>query len=582
MRATETLYRIVEELDFCPGTNLFGVDDLGASFKPKRGRERHLRDWGNNKIKADAVFVQRIPYMDSSFPLIYFRRLEENDPEQIALAHKLAWNMGQAPLLFIVLPGEVKVFNTYERPRLKGETPSERLAGLIDTLNLVAWTKSVKELAARYNRIQLESGNFWQENRKRFDSRSRVEKTLFKNLRAIRERLIKTNLETRIVNSLLGRSIFIQYLEDRKDSNGHQAFPKGFFKKYCGDAEKFTDVLADKHATYEMFRHLGDKFKGDLFRSDLEDAGLEREEGNVEQGQLDLLAQFLQGDIELEEGQKCLWPLYSFDAIPIEFISNIYEEFFHSEESARQGKKGTYYTPHRLVEFMLDEVLPWDGQRTDVRVFDPACGSGIFLVEAYRRLVARWCQAKPEQTPRVDDLKKLLLNNIFGVDKNEEAIKVAAFSLYLTMCDYMRPRYIWSSVQFPVLRETNLLVDDFFHWVRKYERKERKFDLVIGNPPWESQLSEPASRYVKSRGYTVADKQIAQAFLWAAPQACDKAGDICLVAPSKGLLFTTSDKSREFRKKFFSRYNVRTVVNLSAFRDILFAKAKAPASIKRL
>ena len=143
-------------------------------------------------------------------------------------------------------------------------------------------------------------------------------------------------------------------------------------------------------------------------------------------------------------------------------------------------KSETHYTPHHLVEFLVDEVFPWDGSKTDFVALDPACGSGIFLVEIYRRLITHWFQAHPDQQITPSQLNDLLVQNIFGVDLNSEAIRVAAFSLYLTMCDFLEPRQIWEDVRFSQLRGHNLFCSDFF--AEDLEFVKRKYDLVIGNP----------------------------------------------------------------------------------------------------
>jgi hypothetical protein len=370
----------------------------------------------------------------------------------------------------------------------------------------------------------------------------------------------------------LGRSIFIKYLQDRKDRNNKNVFPESYFEKYKKGAKNFTDVLQSKTGTYHLFRTLQNKFNGDIFPVE------DKEEKEVAIESLHVVAQFLEGNIHLPSGQLAFWPFYSFDAIPIEFISNLYETFFHYEKEEKKERGGTYYTPHRIVEFLMDEVFPWDGNNTNIRIFDPSCGSGIFLVEAYRRLISRWQQNNPAKKLSANTLKKLLTNNLYGVDSNPEAIKVAAFSLYLTMCDYLEPRHIWNIVEFPRLSEKNLLARDFFDIVENVPFKNKKFGIVIGNPPWESQLSKSASRYLEKKSYPVGDKQIAQAFLWGSSEICEDKGEIALIAPSKGLLFNTSGPNKSFRKKFFSKYEIKTIVNFSALRRILFEKAAGPAS----
>ena len=162
-------------------------------------------------------------------------------------------------------------------------------------------------------------------------------------------------------------------------------------------------LLSDKTATYKLFRYLHeDKFNGDIFTID------ETKESIVCEDHLKLLQDLFRGKY-LESGQMMLWPLYSFDVIPIELISNIYQQFFHyRKEKKEREKKGTYYTPYHLVAFLMDEVLPWSGKAVDKKILDPSCGSGVFLVEAYRRLIDRWMQGHSGKYPSFSDLKIIL------------------------------------------------------------------------------------------------------------------------------------------------------------------------------
>jgi len=206
--------------------------------------------------------------------------------------------------------------------------------------------------------------------------------------------------------------------------------------------------------------------------------------------------------MDMGERQRCLWPQYAFDVIPLDFMSSIYEAFIREdEEEARAkkkteerstkpkktSKKGVVYTPGFLVDFMLDAVLPWDSDEWNVRVCDPACGSGIYLVKAYQRLIHRWRRANAWQKPTASVLREILANNLFGVDVNEHAVRVASLSLYLTMCDEIEPRYYFSRVKFPPLRKKRLLDADFFRedvaGLRSGENQD-EYDLVVGNPPW--------------------------------------------------------------------------------------------------
>jgi len=580
MDVNQTLHDLLVELDFHDSSEYVSTDS-----RKVRPQDQHFLDWGRDKIEAEGVVLQRIPVNDSSYPLAYFRQLEEYNPTNIANAHRLAWNMGRAPLLFIVVPGRILVHSTYERPRPRRTDGSlGHEAGLIDAIDLVDNVERARQQLQKYRREELLSGRLWEREyiRKRFNPNTRVEKNLLKNLSAIRSLLIdREGLDSRVVHSLLGRAIFIQYLQDRRDAQGYNAFPEGYFGRFCSGAVSFPDVLSSKQAAYSLFEALEDKFNGDIFPV------TPAEQRNVRKEHLELLAHFLTGKIEIRNRQLSFWPYYSFDAIPIEFISNMYEAFFHYEEQERDAtqdrqtkrkRTGTYYTPQRLVEFVMDEVLPWEGTNTNVSILDPACGSGIFLVESYRRLISRWRQANPRTNPDSRVLKRLMVDNLYGVDQNAEAVRVAAFSLYLTMCDNLEPRYVWTNVKFPSLREKNLWDQDFFKFADAPPNHTDSFDLVVGNPPWESQLSKHAEAYIQRRALPIGDKQIAQAFLWAAPELCKDNGRVCLIAPSKGLLFNASGPNRKFRRKFLETFKVNTIVNFASLRKNLFAKAVGPAA----
>lgn len=87
-------------------------------------------------------------------------------------------------------------------------------------------------------------------------------------------------------------------------------------------------------------------------------------------------------------------------------------------------------------------------------------------------------------------LTNILQNCIFGVDLNEEAVRVASFSLSLALCDFLDPRSIWNELTFPKLVNTNLIISDFFD--DRLRNQLTEYDVVIGNPPWQSQLTQAA------------------------------------------------------------------------------------------
>lgn len=570
---SELLNGIFECLDINSSTGLASEDSL-RSMTPF---QRLFYTQVHKKIGIDAVYFLRDANGIAKVPLIYFSIIQKYDAKEIAELHRLSWNLGEAPLLFVVTPDEILIYNNYEAPRTIEGGNLDPNAGIIETLSLAGGLAAQRLALQKYHRSLLESGEYWRQSMTRFDAQGRVDATLMSNLRIMRRTLVNQISKrcdksketiTSVVHSLLSRSIFIKYLEERKDSNGKTVFPQGFYSNFLDSAKQYTDVLSSKEATYSLFRTLKEKFNSDTLQVS------EVEIEIITQNDLDELRTFILGDSELESKQLALWPFYSFDIIPIQLISSIYELFFHLSDE--DDEKGTYYTPLHLVNLVMDEVYPWEGEYKDTSFFDPSCGSGIFLVEAYRRLVCRWMSQNDIHTITCDQLNLLLKSSIFGVDINEEAIRVASFSLSLAMCDFLDPRSIWDKLSFPRLLDNNLISSDFFDEDKSFNN--RKFDVIIGNPPWQSNITRKTKEYLKKANRVIGDKQIAQAFSIKCSELCKQSGIICLLMPSKGLLFNRSDKSRTFRANLFSYNNVLAIINLSVYRKFLFDHASGPAA----
>ena len=544
---SELLNGIFECLDINSGTGLATEDNLQSMTSFQRLFYTQVHE----KIGIDAVYFLRDVNGIAKVPLIYFSVIQKYDAKQVAELHRLSWNLGEAPLLFVVTPDEILIYNNYETPQVIENGNLDPTAGIIETLSLTDGLVSQQLALKKYHRSLLESGEYWRQSMTRFNAQNRVDATLISNLRIMRRTLINQiskrcdkskEIITGVVHALLSRSIFIKYLEERKDSNGETVFPQDFYCNFMESAKWYTDVLNSKEATYNLFLTLKDKFNGDTLQVS------EIETEIITQDDLDELRTFILGNSELESRQLTLWPLYSFDIIPIQLISSIYELFFHLSDE--EDEKGSF--------------------------FDPSCGSGIFLVEAYRRLVCRWMSQNAVQAITCDRLNLLLKNSIFGVDINEEAIRVASFSLSLAMCDFLDPRSIWDKLSFPSLLGKNLISSDFFDEDKSFNKE--RYDVIVGNPPWQSNITEKTKEYLKKVNRVIGDKQIAQAFSIKCSELCKQNGIICLLMPSKGLLFNRSDKSRMYRANLFSDNNVLAIINLSVYRKFLFDHASGPAA----
>lgn len=261
---------------------------------------------------------------------------------------------------------------------------------------------------------------------------------------------------------MLARIIFIQFLFQKQDSDGNPALNERILQDLHGQGvlseqyRELPEILENFDDTYTLFRWLNNKFNGDLFPGKGETEEEREAEWQAEMEKvwtednryLAKLAEFARGDLDMRSGQLSLWPYYSFDVIPLEFISSIYEEFVNKKSGS-----GVHYTPEYIVDFILDGVLPWNEKDWDLKILDPECGSGIFLVKTFQRLIHRWKLAHDSGKVPAHTLKTLLENNIFGVDIDKEAVRVASFSLYLTMLDNLELLEYWDSeVRFPPLR----------------------------------------------------------------------------------------------------------------------------------
>ena len=310
----ELLNGIFECLDINSSTGLATEDSL-QSLTPF---QRLFYTQVHEKIGIDAVYFLRDANGIAKVPLIYFSVIHKYDAKLVAELHRLSWNLGEAPLLFVVTPDEILIYNNYQIPRAVENGNLDPTAGIIETLNLTNGLASQRLALQKYHRSLLESGEYWRQSMTRFDAQSRVDATLMSNLRIMRRTLINQiskrcdkskEIITSVVHSLLSRSIFIKYLEERKDSNGETVFPQGFYSNFLESAKQYTDVLNSKEATYSLFRTLKEKFNGDTLQVS------EVEIEIITQNDLDELRTFILGDSELESKQLALWPLYSFDII---------------------------------------------------------------------------------------------------------------------------------------------------------------------------------------------------------------------------------------------------------------------------
>ena len=305
---------------------------------------------------------------------------------------------------------------------------------------------------------------------------------------------------------------------------------------------------------------------------------------SVEDAQyLRLVASTFKGDEP--NGQMYLnFNAYDFSYIPIETLSVIYEQFMHSTGSGRDV--GAYYTPLPIVNFMLEELDDRRPLNDGMKVLDPACGSGAFLVQCYRRLIEREIGTRGA-IPIPERLRELLTASIYGMDQDPDACAVAELSLILTLLDYVNPPDLHKNEDFklPSLRKSNIFYANFFDAKPPWDSKEpMQFQWVVGNPPWKEvdkkkikPVEVPAVKWMEthSKEFPVGRLQLAEAFAWKCTWHTDPECVFALLLPATTLFKTDAHR---FRREFFSRLDVWCVVNFSNLRHILFREAIQPAA----
>ena len=508
--------------------------------------------------------------------------------ERVAEWRRAVWNQGFAPLLWVVSPERIDLYNGFGRPRASGDADAHR----------VRWFRTVEgaldELDAFAGRLAMETGRFWQQA-EAVDRRTSVDRQLLSDLAALERDLAAAGLDRAAAQGLIGRSIFAQFLVDREIVTAER------LESEYGRGT-LSAVLRDRRATERLFDWLRDTFNGDVFPSGgapLPDAE-----------HLGRVADFLDA-VDPESGQGTLFP-YQFDVIPVELISSIYEQFAHAEPSTpgRESETDVFYTRLSLVSLVLDEIT--DGLTGTETVLDLTCGSGVFLVEALRRLVALRANGRP---PSRNLIRSTLYGQIHGVDISEAAVRVAAFSLYLAALELDPDPQPPEALRFDPLIGRTLHVGDAWEIdtmpaarpgltegkaTKKFDldpgptrsaappaatstegEAPRKFDVIVGNPPWSyrGQPSTAARRRRAGRDFPRAPRGESLDFARRAMDFASDATRFGLVLSAVQFFSRSGTGASAVKQLIDKKLSPVTLVNLSNQSDWLFSRGSMPALV---
>jgi len=330
---------------------------------------------------------------------------------------------------------------------------------------------------------------------------------------------------------------------------------------------------------------------------------------------------------------------YEFSVLPIEILGSIYEKFLGSTihfrtvkgdihtavvEEKPEVKKagGVYYTPQYIVDYIVQNTV---GEKIKnkkpeeiaaIKICDPACGSGSFLVGAYQYLLNYhldyYTQDKNLKTSlknkklfeaghstyklTIDEKQRILTNNIFGVDIDNQAVEVTKLSLYLKLLedesresseqlfkhsDITLLPYLENNIKSgnsligtdfyiqPDLTDDDRIKVNCFDWEKEFSDvfKDGGFDVIIGNPPYFNIQTLGAgseiAQYIQ-RKYNDIWQDKSDILFYFLAKAIQLSKDYIGFILSNAFLF--SDKAQKLRNKIIDDGRLAKIVNFEQFQ----------------
>jgi hypothetical protein len=503
-------------------------------------------------------------------PIVYI--CQADSEQQAREFHRLIWNQNIVPFIIVLTTKSIHLYPGFNFNTRLSESRNQSILEVANDINVVL------ERLSDFKADSIDRGILWQNRKKEISQDKRVDRVLLRNLNSLSSWLRGNGLSRHTAHSLIGKYVYLYYLQDRKILSDRK------LEQWFIDKEAVFGRKASLEGFYAITDKLEGWLNGDIFPIP------RKGEAAPEATHIQKVAAVFLGD-DPDSGQMNLdFKAYDFEHIPIETLSVVYQQFLHSEGKGK--KQGAIYTPIHLVNFILDELDARRPFRKGMKGFDPACGSGAFLVQCYRRLIERELSGNPGKKIKPTELRSLLTDHIYGMDVDEDACGITELSLILTLLDYVEPPDLekpgYKTFKLPALRNRNIFFckDGFFKPNSDWEKNRPRdgFDWIVGNPPWKKINKNKLERGDSSaldwmekekEQSPVSSRQIAEAFAWEITRYLSNKGLVGMLLPA-GTLFKT--QAKRFRQQFFSRRNVWCIVNFSNLRHLLFQSSTNPAA----
>lgn len=414
---------------------------------------------------------------------------------------------------------------------------------------------------------------------------------------------------TELVQRILDRLVFLRFLEDKLIETTDSVAQFG---------SKSTAWADFQHAS----RRLDNKYNGIVYKAH---PLIDTERLDVDE---DVFAGICEDLADVNNP-------YNFDLIPIHILGSIYERFLGkvivtTDKRARVEEKpevrkagGVYYTPEYIVRYIVENTvgrLIAGKTPTDVakmRFADIACGSGSFLLgifDCLLRFHRDWYNANPKKLKKgecwqdddghyrltLSKRREILLNNIYGVDVDPQAVEVAQLSVYLKLLEeettatasgYQQEMHAallpalsrnivcGNSILEPKMLQSGLFGDDLERKVNPMSFEARfstimaagGFDAIVGNPPyvnaWELYESQPEMRELLNHleAYSMADRHwdLYVLFLERALSKVRTGGFVGYIIPFSFAIQKYAEKARKY---LLERCRIESILDLRAVR----------------
>ncbi|KAA2235861.1 N-6 DNA methylase [Salinarimonas soli] len=410
--------------------------------------------------------------------------------------------------------------------------------------------------------------------------RTTISKVVLELLDAALTSLMEAGLTEGDAISLAGRALFARFLADRE-------LPLGSHMNGVSTGEAFSNAATARLTS----RWLDENFNGNLLP--LSDGLFDRLPQEAFGVLIDIMRRAPNRQLSLGWEQK--WDNLHFAHIPVGILSQVYEQYLKRHESERQKKEGSYYTPAHIADLMVRAALLGldPGNRHRARCLDPAAGAGVFLITAFRHLVAeRW--RHDGVRPGTSTLREILYGQITGFDINEAALRFAALGLYLSSVELDPQPEPLSKLGFRDLHGL-VLHRPVSQEVMRIGTKNPKeisldqlgalgpgvgsehlgrYDVVIGNPPWKTGAKIKGWKWVGENVRRIAQERLGKApsasllpneapdlpFVWRATEWARPGGQIAFALHGR-LLFQQGEGMPEARAALLKAVDITSVIN---------------------